>query len=81
MSGLQLQSGLTGSVVGGLYGGNGSSAAAPTRTAVPEGPTTVAQAAYGGSGGGGGSNSGMHTCIIGGLAIAVLLFMWWSLPR
>lgn len=82
MSGLNLQTGLTGSVVGGLYGnGAGSTAAAPTRTAVPEGPTTVAQAAYGGAGGGGGSNGGMHACIIGGLSIAILIFMWWSLPR
>ena len=82
MSGLNLSTGLSGSVVGGLYG-PGSSAAAPTRTAVPEGPTTVAQAAYGGGGGGadGGSNAGMHTCFIGGLSIAILIFMWWSLPR
>jgi hypothetical protein len=80
MSGLQLQSGLTGSVVGGLYG-PGSSAAGPTRTAVPEGPTTIAQAAYGGSGDAGGSNSGVHACVIGALSIAVLVFMWWSLPR
>lgn len=81
MSGLNLQTGLTGSVVGGLYG-NGSSAAAPTRTAVPEGPTTVAAAAYGGGGGdGGGSNAGVHACVIGALSIAILLFMWWSLPR
>lgn len=81
MSGLQLSTGLSGSVVGGLYG-PGSTAAAPTRTAVPEGPTTVAQAAYGGGGGdGGGSNAGMHTCLIGGLSIAILIFMWWSLPR
>lgn len=80
MSGLNLQTGLTGSVVGSLY--PGGSAAAPTRTAVPEGPTTIAQAAYGpGAGGGGSSNAGVHSCIIGGLAIAVLIFMWWSLPR
>jgi hypothetical protein len=81
MSGLNLQTGLTGSVVGGLYG-PGSTAVAPTRTAVPEGPTTVAAAAYGGGGAdGNGSNSGIHACVIGGLSIAILLFMWWSLPR
>lgn len=81
MSGLNLQTGLSGSVVGGLYG-PGSTAAAPTRTAVPEGPTTIASAAYGGAGGdAGGSNAGMHTCLIGGIAIAILVFMWWSLPR
>lgn len=80
MSGLNLQTGLSGSVVGGLYG-PGSSSVAPTRTAVPEGPTTIAQAAYGGGADGGGSNAGMHTCLIGGISIAILLFMWWSLPR
>ena len=82
MSGLNLQTGLTGSVVGGLYGpGSGASAVAPTRTAVPEGPTTVAAAAYGGGSDAGGSNSGVHSCVIGALSIAVLVFMWWSLPR
>lgn len=82
MSGLNLSTGLTGSVVGGLYGPNsGASAVAPTRTAVPEGPTTVAAAAFGGAGDEGGSSSGMHTCLIGGLALGILLFMWWTLPR
>jgi hypothetical protein len=82
MSGLNLSTGLSGSVVGGLYGPNGGATAAmPTRTAVPEGPTTVAAAAYGGGGGEGVSNSGMHTCLIGGIAIGILLFMWWTLPR
>lgn len=81
MAGLNLQTGLTGSVVGGMY--NGSSAAAPTRTAVPEGPTTVAQAAYGMGAGpaGGGGTAGLHTIIIGGLALGLLFFMWWGLPR
>lgn len=82
MSGLNLSTGLTGSVVGGLYGPNGgASAAMPTRTAVPEGPTTVAAAAYGGVGAEGGSNSGMRACFIGAAAIGILLFMWWTLPR
>jgi hypothetical protein len=80
MSGLNLQTGLSGSVVGGLYG-PGSTAASPTRTAVPEGPTTIASAAYGGAGGDVGTNSGVHACVIGGLAIALLVFMWWGLPR
>jgi hypothetical protein len=82
MSGLNLSTGLTGSVVGGLYGPNGGATAAmPTRTAVPEGPTTVAAAAFGGAGSDDGSSAGMHTCLIGGLAIGILLFMWWTLPR
>jgi len=83
MSGLNLSTGLTGSVVGGLYGpnGGGASAVAPTRTAVPEGPTTVAAAAFGGSADASGSNSGVRACVIGAASIAVLLFMWWTLPR
>ena len=81
MSGLNLSTGLTGSVVGGLYP-NGSSAAAPTRTAMPEGPTTVAAAAYGGgAAGSGASNAGVSACLVGAAAIGLLLFMWWGLPR
>ena len=79
MAGLNLQTGLTGSAVGQLY--NGSSAAGPTRTAVPEGPMTVAQAAYGGGGSGGNGSVGTHAVIIGVIAGAILLFMWWGLPR
>ena len=78
MSGLSLKTGLTGSAVGQLY--NGSSAAGPTRTAVPEGPMTVADAAYGG-GGGGGRSVGTHAVVIGVIAAGILLFMWWGLPR
>ena len=77
MAGLNLQTGLTGSAVGSLYGGQ--SAAAPVRTAIPEGPTTVTQAAYGGGGGGG--SCGTHAVIIGVIAAAILICMWWALPR
>lgn len=83
MAGLNLQTGLglTGSAVGDLY--NGSSSVRPTRTALPEGPTTVAQSAYGSGAGpaGSGGSSGLHTLIIGGLALGLLVFMWWGLPR
>lgn len=79
MAGLNLQTGLTGSAVGNLYNG-GTSSMAPTRTAVPEGPMTVAQAAYGGGGGGNGS-CGTHAVVIGVIAAGILLFMWWGLPR
>jgi hypothetical protein len=79
MAGLNLQTGLTGSVVGGLYGGGG--AVSPPRTGVPEGPSAAAMAYGAGGGQEGQSSSGMHACVIGGLAIALLLFMWWGLPR
>jgi len=79
MSGLNLQTGLSGSVVGGLYPGGGT-AAAPTRTAVPEGPTTIAQAAFGG--GAGASNGvGIHATVVGAAALLLLICMWWALPR
>jgi hypothetical protein len=79
MAGLNLNTGLTGSVVGGLYG-NG--ATAPPRTGVPEGPSAAAMA-YGAGGASGEANggAGMHACVIGGIALALLLFMWWGLPR
>lgn len=79
MAGLNLSTGLTGSVVGGLYG-NGS-AVAPPRTGVPEGPGAAAMAYGAGGPDGGGSASGMHACVIGGIALALLIFMWWGLPR
>lgn len=79
MSGLNLQTQLTGSAVGRLYGGQ--SAGSPTRTAVPEGPMTVADAAYGGGGGGGGGRVGTHAVLVGVIAAGILLFMWWGLPR
>lgn len=79
MSGLNLNTGLTGSAVGSLY--NGSSAAGPTRTAVPEGPMTVAGMAYGGGGDGSSGRVGTHAVIIGVIASVILFCMWWGLPR
>ena len=80
MSGLNLQTGMTGSVVGGLYGGQSS--VSPTRTAVPEGPTSIASMAYGGGAGMDGTSSvGMHSVGVGMIALALLVCMWWALPR
>jgi hypothetical protein len=79
----QADTGLTGSVVGSLFGGSGT-AVAPPRTAVPEGPTTVTAAAYGGAsagGGGGMQASGTHALISGIVAFALLGFLWLTLPR
>jgi hypothetical protein len=84
MAGLSLDTGVTGSVVGQLYnyGGGLGAAGAPPRSSVPEGPATVAQAAYGrGAAGGGGSNAGMLGTIIGAAAVVVLFCMWAALPR
>jgi hypothetical protein len=79
MAGLNLSTGLTGSVVGGLYP-NGA-AVAPPRTGVPEGPSAAAMAYGGGGASADVSASGMHACVIGGIALALLIFMWWGLPR
>jgi len=78
----QADTGLTGSVVGSLFGG-GATAVAPPRTALPEGPTTVTAAAYGGasSGGGGMQQAGTHALISGIVAFALLGFIWLTLPR
>lgn len=80
MSGLSLNTGLTGSVFAGGYPGyNG--AAVPAATTVPEGPATITQMAYGVPGAGGGGRKGLTTAAIGTLAIVALGFLWWSLPR
>lgn len=82
MGSFQADTGLTGSVVGSLFGGSGAgSAAAPPRTFVPEGPVTVSQGAYGSGGGGYSGNCGTHALIGGLLALALLVGMWVTLPR
>lgn len=87
MAGLTLDTGLTGSVVGNLFPQSGnssfSSSAKPARTMLPEGPTTVTGAAFGPGAGGpsGGTNAGMHVTLAGLIAAAVLVFIWWGLPR
>lgn len=53
--------------------------------AVPSGPTTIGSQAYG-VGSGVGTNAGPKTAAvgsvsIGALALGVLMFMWYSLPR
>lgn len=82
MGSFQADTGLTGSVVGSLFGGSGSSAASPPRTFIPEGPVTVSQGAYGSGGGGGYSgNCGTHALIGGIVALALLIGIWVTLPR
>jgi len=80
MAGLNLSTGLSGSVFAGGYPGYGS-ASVPVATTVPEGPSTITQAAYGVPGAGGGGRKGLTAAAIGTAAIAALVFIWWSLPR
>lgn len=87
MAGLSLDTGLTGSVVGGLFpnSGQGTSpgAARPMRTMIPEGPTTVAGAAFGPGAGGPSmqTSAGLHVAWAGLIAGALLFAIWWALPR
>ena len=77
-----VETGLTGSVVGRLFGGGGSTAVAPPRTYMPEGPATVSQAAYGsGAGDVAASNAGIHALIGGMVAFGLLVGIWVTLPR
>lgn len=81
MSGLSLNAGLGTSVfAGGGYPGAATPAAAG---ATPQGPTTIGQKAFGiVTGGGGHYKTGLFAAIGGGgLALGLLVFIWWSLPR
>lgn len=80
MAGLKMATGLSGSVVGGLYGGYGS-AGVPAASGIPEGPGTITQQAWGVPSAGGGGRHGLAAAGIGTAALAVLVFLWWSLPR
>lgn len=80
MAGMNMATGLSGSVVGGLYGGYGS-AAVPAATGVPEGPGTITQQAWGVPSASGGRNVGLHAAGISTGALILLAFIWWALPR
>jgi len=80
MAGLNVSTGLTGSVFAGGYPGYGP-ASVPAATTVPEGPSTITQQAYGVPGVGGGGKKGLTAAAIGTAALAALWFIWWSLPR
>ena len=80
MAGLQLGSGIQGSVFGGGWPGYTGGSAVPTATTVPEGPSTITQAAYGVPGTGT-RGKGLSAAAIGTAAVAALVFIWWSLPR
>lgn len=81
MSGLRLDTGLGASVfASGGYPGAATPAAAG---ATPQGPTSIGQKAFGIVTG----NEGMYrtgyyaACGGGVLALGLLAFIWWSLPR
>jgi hypothetical protein len=75
-----LQTGLGASVFAGGYPG----AAVPAAAGVSaQGPRTIGQQAFGiVAGDASGSNTSFYAAIGGGgLALAGLVFIWWSLPR
>jgi hypothetical protein len=80
MAGMKVATGLTGSVVGNLYGGYGG-AAVPAATGIPEGPQTITQQAWGVPSAGSGPRLGLWGAGIGTGALLLLAFIWWSLPR
>jgi len=80
MAGMKLGTGVTGSVVGNLYGGYGG-AAVPTATGVPEGPGTITQQAWGVPSPSSGSKLGLKAAGISTAALVLLGFIWWALPR
>ena len=80
MPGLSLNSGLGASVFAGGYPGAATPAAAiPTA----QGPTSIGQKAFGVvTGDEGMYRTGLYAHIGGGaLALGLLIFIWWSLPR
>lgn len=81
MAGMRMSTGLSGSVVGGLYGGyNGASV--PAASGVPEGPVTITQQAFGVPSASSGTGAvGLTAAGIGTAALALLFFIWWALPR
>jgi hypothetical protein len=81
MSGLSLNTGLGASVFAGSgYPGAATPAAAG---ATPQGPTSIGQKAFGIVTGNEGSyRTGYYAACGGGaLALGLLVFIWWSLPR
>jgi len=77
--------GVSGSVVGGLYGGGGSpgnvgQAGRPAASSSPTGRPSIMAAAWG-TGEDGSSRAGNISALVSVAAWAGLVFIWWSLPR
>jgi hypothetical protein len=80
MPGLTLDTGLGASVFTSGYPGAATpNASIPT----PQGPTSIGQKAFGiVTGNEGAYRTGLFAAVGGGgLALALLVFIWWSLPR
>lgn len=78
-AGLSLRTGVSGNVTGNYS--PMTPAAAQSSTA----NSTISQKAYGingtGAGNGGSPVAGFGSMGVGGLALAALIYLWWSLPR
>jgi hypothetical protein len=77
--------GLSGSVVGGLYGGQGSPASAgqagrPAASSGPTGRPSLMSAAWG-TGTDGQTNSPIVAAVVSAAAWGGLLYLWWVLPK
>jgi hypothetical protein len=81
MAGLSLQSGLGASVF--ANGGYPGAATPASAGASPQGPTTIGAKAFGiVTGGESMHRTGFYAATGGGaLALGLLFFIWWSLPR
>jgi hypothetical protein len=75
-----LAGGLGGSVFAGGYTQMASNGTATW--ASPQGPQTATQAGFGTVAGGGGTSRVTHGVLsAGAISLALLVFIWWSLPR
>lgn len=81
MAGLTLNSGLGASVF--AQGGYPGAATPAAAGATPQGPTSIGQKAFGVVTGDEGTyRTGLWASVGGGtLALGLLIFIWWSLPR
>jgi hypothetical protein len=75
-----LAPGLQASVFAGGY--TGMASRGTSTWASPQGPQSATQAGFGTVAGGGGASSVTHGVLsAGAISLALLIFVWWSLPR
>lgn len=71
-------------VLGSSFGASWPGAAGTNAGASPQGPATAAQAGFGVQAGSGGGRLDAKTTgvlSVGTLALGLLVYIWWSLPR